>query len=342
MDLVTVWFLILALLWTGFFFLEGFDFGVGMLAYRGRDDAERRQMLSAIGPVWDADEVWLVTGGIVLFSAFPVWYAESFSAAYLPLILVIAAIIVRGVALEYRSKRPEHRWRSTWDVSIAVSSMLLPLLFGVFWAGMVHGIPLNASGVFTGESLLSFINPYSLLGGLTLLTFSLAHGAAFLALKTEGEVRTRHERLTVILGAVAAALMLVFSIWTYAAYTDGDTGALAAGIISVVAMVAAVAASARRQLMLSFWLHGVAVAGFVAQMFIGLYPYALPTTLADGTSLTLTDAAAGEVTLQFITVIAVIGLPVVIAYQAWSFWVFRKRISKPTDSPAESATAGHY
>ena len=341
MDLVTVWFVILAFLWTGFFFLEGFDFGVGVLASRGRDDAERRQMLKAIGPVWDADEVWLVTGGIALFAAFPVWYATSFSAAYIPLVLVIAAIIVRGVAIEYRSKRPEHRWRQTWDVAIATSSALLPLLFGVFWAGMVHGIPLNADGAFTGESLLSFINAYSLLGGLTLLTFSLAHGAAFLALKTDGEVRVRHERLTVVLGAVAAGLMLIFSIWTYAAYTDGDTGALAVGIVSVAAMVGAVIASAGRHMMLSFWLNGLAVAGFVAQLFIGLYPYALPTTVEGGTSLTLVDAAAGEVTLQFITVVAVIGMPLVMAYQAWSFWVFRKRITKPTDTPAESVTAGH-
>ena len=337
MDLVTVWFVILAALWTGFFFLEGFDFGVGVLASRGRDDAERRQMLKAIGPVWDADEVWLVTGGIALFAAFPVWYATAFSAAYIPLVLVIAAIIVRGVAIEYRSKRPEHRWREAWDIAIATSSALLPLLFGVFWAGMLHGLPLNADGDFVGRSLLSFINGYSLLGGLTLLTFSLAHGAAFLALKTDGDVRARHERLAIVLGALAAVMMLAFTVWTYLAYTEADAGALAAGLISVGAMVGAVVASAVGRLMASFWLHGIAVAGFVAQIFIGLYPNALPTTLADGSSLTLADAAAGPVTLQFITVIAAIGMPLVIVYQAWSFWVFRKRITKPADDVATPA-----
>lgn len=337
MDLVTLWFVILAVLWTGFFFLEGFDFGVGMLASRGRDDAERRQMLSAIGPVWDADEVWLVTGGIALFAAFPVWYATAFSAAYIPLVLVIAAIIVRGVAIEYRSKRPEHRWRQAWDVAIATSSALLPLLFGVFWAGMLHGLPLDAEGDFVGRSLWSFINGYSLLGGLTLLTFSLAHGSAFLALKTDGEVRTRHERLAVVLGALAAVMMLAFTMWTYRAFTEGDTGALAAGLVSVAAMAGAVVASYAGRVRLAFWLHGAAVAGFVAQIFIGLYPLALPTTLADGTSLTLADAASGPVTLQFITVIAAIGMPLVIAYQAWSFWVFRKRISKPADDSAKPA-----
>ena len=339
MDLVTVWFVILAVLWTGFFFLEGFDFGVGMLASRGRDDAERRQMLSAIGPVWDADEVWLVTGGIALFAAFPVWYATAFSAAYIPLVLVIAAIIVRGVAIEYRSKRPEHRWRQGWDIAIATSSALLPLLFGVFWAGMLHGLPLNADGDFVGRSLWSFINGYSLLGGLTLLTFSLAHGSAFLALKTDGAVRARHERLAVSLGALAAVMMLAFTVWTYVEYTDGDAGALAAGLVSVVTMTLAVITGYTGRLRVSFWLHGAAVAGFVAQIFIGLYPLALPTTLADGSALTLADAASGPVTLQFITVIAAIGMPLVIAYQAWSFWVFRKRIAKPADDVAQPSVS---
>lgn len=332
MDLVTVWFIILAFLWTGFFFLEGFDFGVGMLAWgTGRDDAERRQILSAIGPVWDADEVWLVTGGIALFAAFPIWYATVFSAAYVPLVLVIAAIIVRGVAIEYRSKRPEHQWRQFWDVAIAVASMLMPLLFGVFWAGMLHGIPLGTTDNFQGQSLLSFINPYSLLGGLTLLTFSLAHGSTFLALKTDDEVRRRHERLSIRLGLLAAVLMLIFSIWTFVEFTEGDTGALTAGVASAAAIALAVVFSSRGRPKVAFWLNGVAIAGFVASIFIGLYPNALHTTLADGADLSLQAAASGETTLAFITVVAAIGLPVVMAYQAWSFWVFRKRIGRPAD-----------
>jgi len=336
-DLVVVWFVILAVLWTGFFFLEGFDFGVGMLSWRGRDDAEQRQILSTIGPVWDADEVWLVTGGIAIFAAFPLWYAEVFAAAYIPLVLVIAAIIVRGVAIEYRSKRPEHRWRSVWTVAVAVSSLLLPLLFGVFWTGMLHGIPLNADGVFVGRSLWSFINPYSLLGGLTLLAFSLAHGAGFIALKTAGDVRRRHERLAIQLGIVAAVLMAVFSVWTFIEYTEGDTGALTAGIVSTVAIVLAVVMNLRGRYLVGFWLNGLAVAGYVAQIFIGLYPNALPTTLADGADLTLQAAAAGQTTLQLITIVALIGMPVVMAYQAWSFWVFRKRILRPSDSATADA-----
>lgn len=330
MDLVTVWFILIAFLWTGFFFLEGFDFGVASLsALSTRDDAERRQMLAAIGPVWDADEVWLVTGGIAIFAAFPAWYAAVFPAAYLPLLLVICALIVRGVGIEYRSKRPEHRWRESWDIALAAASLALPLLFGVFWTGMLHGIPIDGSGAFVGESLLSFINAYSVLGGVCMLAFSLAHGATFLALKTAGAVQERMQRWSVPLSATYTIAMLVFAMWTYAAYTDGDPGALVAGGLAVIAALGALLASIARRPLIAFWLNGISVAAFIAQIFIGLYPNALPSTLDDGFTLTLQDAAAGDYTLTVITVVAVIALPVIVAYQAWSFWIFRRRISRP-------------
>lgn len=330
MDLVTVWFAIIAVLWIGFFFLAGFDFGVGALSWlTGRDDAERRQMLGAIGPFWDADEVWLVTGGIALFAAFPLWYAAVFPAAYLPLLLVIVAIIVRGVAVEYRSKRPEPRWRSTWDAAVGVSSILLPLLFGVFWSAMLHGIPIDDSGAFVGDTLWSFINVYSLLGGLTLLSFSLAHGASFLALKTTGAVQQRQARLAPRLTVVTLALMSAFTAWTFVSYTDGHRGALAAGLVAVLALVAALLAHARGRHLVAFWLDGLSVAAFVAQIFIGLYPNALPSTIDDGFTLTLADAAAGPTSLQLISIVAAIGIPLVVAYQAWSFWVLRQRVARP-------------
>jgi cytochrome d ubiquinol oxidase subunit II len=335
MDLVTVWFVIIAVLWIGFFFLEGFDFGVGALSMlTGRDDVERRQMLATIGPVWDADEVWLVTGGIAIFAAFPLWYAAVFPAAYLPLLLVVACLIIRGVAVEYRSKKPEHRWRQGWDVAVGVSSMLLPTLFGVFWAGMLHGIPIDSVGRFTGESLWSFINGYSLLGGVTLLLFSLAHGASFLALKTSGDLADRHGRLAAKLALATTAAMLAFSAWTYLVYAEGDAGALAVGVASVVAIAAAAVAHTRGRHLLAFWLDGVAVAGFVGQIFLGLYPNALPSTTDGGFTLTLADAAASANSLQLITVVAVLGLPMVIVYQAWSFWVFRARLRREDFEPA--------
>lgn len=331
MDLVTVWFVILALLWTGFFLLEGFDFGVGALTWwSGGGDAERQQMLRAIGPVWDADEVWLITGGAALFAAFPVWFATAFSAAYVPLVVVIAAIIVRGVAIEYRGRRPEHAWRARWDRGIGVSSLLLPFLFGVFWAGMVHGLPLDSAGDLQGGSLTAFVHPYSLLGGLALVVFSLAHGATFLALRTEGPIRARMARLGVRLDLIAALAFGAFSAWTFLAYTDGDRGALAAGAAATVGLAAGALALARGRELLAFWLNGLALLGYVAQIFIGLYPNAVPTSLADGVPLTLEAAAAGETSLQLITWVAVIALPIVIGYQAWSFWVFRARISVAT------------
>ena len=330
MDLVTVWFVLIAVLWTGFFFLEGFDFGVASLAALSTgDDAERRQMLAAIGPVWDADEVWLVTGGIAIFAAFPAWYAAVFPAAYLPLLLVICALIIRGVGIEYRSRRPDRRWRRWWDIALASASLALPLLFGVFWTGMLHGIPIDADGVFVGESLLSFLNPYSILGGLTLLVFSLAHGATFLALKTDGAVQSRMQRWSVPLTGAYAVGMLVFAIWTFMVYTEGDPGALVAGLVGILAAFGALIAGAARRSLAAFWLNGASVAAFVAQIFIGLYPNALPSTVDDGFTLTLQEAASGDYTLTVITVVAAIALPVIIAYQAWSFWVFRKRISRP-------------
>ena len=328
MGLPEVWFIIVAVLWTGFFFLEGFDFGVGMLARTlGSDESERGQMLAAIGPVWDADEVWLVTGGIAIFAAFPAWYAALFPAAYLPLLLVIIAIIVRAVAIEYRSKRPGPQWRSRWDTAVAIASLLLAFLFGVFWGGIVHGIPLTADGTFVGHSLLSFLNPYSLLTGLTLLCFSLAHGATFLALKTTGAVRAKNESWARRFDVVAGALMTAFAVWTYWAYSRGDVAALVVGLLAVVAMAVALAANARVRPMVAFWAHGVAIAAFVAQMFIALHPNVLPSTVDPADSLTVQGSAASEYSLTIITVVAAIALPMVIAYQAWSFWVFRKRIT---------------
>ena len=328
MGLPELWFIIVAILWTGFFFLEGFDFGVGIIArWLGSDESERTQMLAAIGPVWDADEVWLVTGGIAIFAAFPAWYAALFPAAYIPLLLVIVAIIFRAVAIEYRSKRPGPVWRSRWDSAVAVASLLLALLFGVFWAGIVHGIPLDANGQFTGQSLLSFINPYSLLGGFTVLAFSLAHGATFLALKTTGAVRAKNESWAIRFDVVAGALMTAFALWTYWSYSRGDGWALAIGILAVLAMLVALLANRRVRPLIAFWAHGVAIAAFVAQMFVALYPMVLPSTLNPADGLTIQGSAASPYSLTIITVVAAVMLPIVIGYQAWSFWVFRRRIT---------------
>ena len=333
MDLVTLWFCVIAFLWTGFFVLEGFDFGVGILARTmGRDDAERRQILATIGPVWDADEMWLVMGGIAIFAAFPGWYATAFSAAYIPLLLLIAGIIVRGIAVEYRSKRAGLRWRAAWDNVMLASSALLPLLVGIFWSGMVHGLPLDSSGQFDGPSLLSFVHPYTLLGGVTMLSFAIAQGATFVSLKTSGAVADRADRVAVPATLVTALLMGAFGTWTWASYSRGDSGALLAALGGAVALLIAAVAHRRGHALAAFALNSLGVLSYVASMFIALYPNAIPTTSAGGQALTLDAAAASQTSLQIITVVACVGLPLVIGYQAWSFWVFRRRI---TAAPAE-------
>lgn len=341
MGLINTWFCIIAILWTGFFVLEGFDFGVGMLERTlGRTDAERRQILATIGPVWDADEVWLVTGGIAIFAAFPGWYAAVFPAAYIPLMLVIVAIIVRGIAVEYRSKRESTRWRSTWDVAMFVSSLLLPLLFGVFWSGMVHGIPIDESGAFTGGSLISFINVYSVLGGLTLVSFAVTQGATFIALKTSGPVQTRSARLAPRATVVTAVLMATFGVWTWSSYSAGDAWALVTGLAGAIALVIALGAHARGRHLVAFWLNALAALSYVASIFIALYPNAVPSNEPGGFTLTLADAAASSSSLTILTVIACVGLPLVLAYQAWSFWVFRSRIAPMTPSVSTGASTG--
>jgi cytochrome d ubiquinol oxidase subunit II len=262
--------------------------------------------------------------------------AALFPAAYLPLLIVIVAIVVRAVAIEYQSKRPGSAWRSRWDTAVALASLLLAFLFGLFWAGIVHGIPIDASGQFVGRSLMSFINPYSVLGGLTLLSFSLAHGATFLALKTAGPVQRKNEVWATRFDFVAGALMTAFAAWTYWSYSRDDAVALAIGILAVLGMLVALIANLRTRPLIAFWAHGVAIAAFVASMFVALYPNVLPSTLDPAASLTVEGAAASPYSLGVITVVAAVGLPMVIAYQAWSFWVFRKRIT------VEDAQRSHY
>lgn len=326
MDLINVWFLILAILWAGFFFLEGFDFGVGVLANTlGKNEAERTQALAAIGPVWDADEVWLITGAAAIFAAFPAWYATFFPAAYLPLLIIIVCIVVRAISIEYRMKRSAPRWRRRWDFGIAIASAALPFLFGVAWAGMVHGLPIGSSGLpmLIG---LEIITPYSILGGLVLLSYSLAHGATFLALKTSGGIEERARTASTRLIAIAGALMTVFAVWTYLQFSDGDAIALIFGLLSVVALAIALLGTRLRKYKLAFWLNGLAVLGYTGSIFIALFPNAVPSTVNAQYDLTLTAAAANQYSLQVMTIVTLIAFPVVLIYQAWSFWVFRARI----------------
>ncbi|MGI8334316.1 cytochrome d ubiquinol oxidase subunit II [Actinomadura scrupuli] len=325
MHLTTVWFVLIAVLWTGYFVLEGFDFGVGiLLPVLGRDDAERRTLINTIGPVWDGNEVWLLTAGGATFAAFPEWYASLFSGFYLPLLLILVALIVRGVAFEYRGKIDSARWRRNWDRAIFWGSLVPALLWGVAFANIVRGVPLDAQRHYTGN-LFTLLNPYGLLGGLTTLGVFTLHGAVFLALKTGGELRDR--ALNLITGgwlpvvAVAAA----FLAWTQFGYGRAEVWPVV--VAAAGALVAGVIAALAGREGWAFLGTAAALVLTVAALFGDLWPNVLPSTTAVANSLTVHNASSTPYTLTVMTWVAAIFTPVVLAYQSWTYWVFRKRLT---------------
>ena len=344
-NLETLWFALIAVLFIGYFVLEGFDFGVGILTkVIAADDTDRRVMINTIGPVWDGNEVWVLTAGGAMFAAFPLWYATVFSSFYLPLFLILIGLIVRGVAFEFRGKRTDARWRWWWDQAIFYGSLLPAILWGVAFANFVRGIPLEDDGLFVGN-LFDLLHPYALLGGLgTLLMFTL-HGAVYLALKTEdgGEIQQRAEKLGLWLSVVTALGVIGFLVWTYFnAIALGDTGVVP-GIIPVSAMGAAVAVP----MLLRERLHGwafIATTSMIAlttlTLFLNLYPRLLVSSIDPAFDITVANARASDLTLTIMTWAVVVFLPVVLAYQAWSYWVFRHRVSRdsveaPSDTPLQ-------
>ncbi|MEU7611479.1 cytochrome d ubiquinol oxidase subunit II [Micromonospora sp. NPDC049204] len=324
MELTTIWFLLVAVLFTGYFILEGFDFGVGMLLpVLGRDDRERRVLINTIGPVWDGNEVWLITAAGAMFASFPEWYATLFSGFYLPLLLILLALIARGVAFEYRHKRPEASWKRRWDAAIVVGSLLPAILWGVVFANILRGVPLDGDHEYVG-GLVDLLNPYALLGGATTLALFATHGAVFLALKTTGDIRERAGALAVRLGVGAAVLAVAFLTWTLS--IRSSTAAVVLAVGAALALLGGLAAARVRREGWAFTGTAVAIGLAVATLFAALFPNVLPSTLDAAGTLTATNAAATPYTLKIMTWVAVIFTPVVLAYQAWTYWVFRKRI----------------
>jgi cytochrome bd ubiquinol oxidase subunit II len=337
MSLPDLWFLLIALLWTGYFVLEGFDFGVGMLLpVVGRDETGRRVAINTIGPVWDGNEVWLLVAGGATFAAFPEWYASLFSGFYLALLLILVALIVRGVAFEFRGKIDSDRWRRNWDLAIVVGSTVPALLWGVAFANIVAGVPLDAEHEYTG-TLLTLLNPYALLGGLaTLLLFAL-HGAVFLSLKTSGDVRERASAVARQVGVAAVVVGGGFLLWTELAHGAGWT----AGSVGVAAaaLVAALLAARRGRDGWAFLGTAVAVVAVTVTLFGSLYPDVLPSSTDPANSLTVTNAASTPYTLTIMTWVAVAFTPIVLGYQGWTFWVFRRRIGHADIPPAAGLPA---
>lgn len=325
MELTTIWFVLIAFLWIGYFALEGFDFGVGMLLpVLARDDRERRVMINTIGPVWDGNEVWVLVAGGATFAAFPEWYATLFSGFYLPLLLILLGLIVRGLAFEYRHKRSDGHWQAWWDRAIIIGSLVPAVLWGVAFANIVRGVPIDADKEFTG-SLATLLNPFGLLGGLVTLLLFLTHGALFLALKTDGEIRHRARALGIRLGVVTAVVAVAFLAW---AQSLTGTGASAmAFALAAAALVAGLTAAGRGREGWAFAGTFVTIALAVTGLFLALFPDVMPSTTNPVWSLTATNAAATGYTLKIMTWVAVLFAPLVVAYQAWSYWIFRKRIA---------------
>ncbi|GFJ84514.1 cytochrome d ubiquinol oxidase subunit II [Phytohabitans houttuyneae] len=325
MDLSTLWFLLIAVLFIGYFVLEGFDFGVGiLLPVLAHDERERRVLINTIGPVWDGNEVWVITAGGAMFAAFPEWYATLFSGFYLPLLLILVALILRGVAFEYRGKRPDPAWRARWDTAIVAGSLLPALLWGVAFANIVRGVPLDADHEYIGN-LWHLLNPYALLGGLVTLTLFTTHGAVFLALKTTGDIRTRANALAARTGLITGALAVAFLTWTILDIRGGTTATILA-ILAAAALVAGLAANRAGREGRAFLGTAAAIALAVATLFAALFPNVLPSTTDTANNLTIDNASSTPYTLKIMTWVALAFTPIVLLYQSWTYWVFRRRI----------------
>ena len=326
MELTTVWFILLGVLWTGYFFLEGFDFGVGMLLHPlGRDETDRRVLINTIGPVWDGNEVWLLTAGGATFAAFPNWYATLFSGFYLALFLILVALILRGVAFEYRGKVDSDRWRRNWDLAIAFGSWTPAVLWGVAFANIVHGVPINAKGDFTG-TLLTLLNPFGLLGGVTTASLFLLHGLHFVALKTEGEIQERAKAMSFRVAPVTILAGASFLIWNQ--LDRGPAWTWVPVLVAAGGLVGSVLATRASRDGWAFVGTGLAIAAAVLALFGSLFPEVMPSTTDPAFSLTVHNASSTAYTLKIMTWVAAVMTPVVLAYQAWSYWVFRQRIGR--------------
>jgi len=339
-HLIPFWFIVITVLWTGFFILEGFDFGVGMLhSVVGRDDAGRRAAINTIGPLWDGNEVWLIVAGAAIFAAFPGWYATMFSGFYLALVLVLASLIVRGVSFEYRGKRDALRWRRTWDGLLTAGSVAAPLLIGVALGDLLHGLPINSSQQYTG-SFWDLLQPYGLFTGITLVLICLLHGATFLCLKTTGGMRERSWQAARRVAPFTGAAVIGFIIWTHV--TAGTAFFLnVIELLAVLAVLAAVWLVYEHREGFAFAATTVTIAACIVSIFVDLYPNVMVSSTNKAYNLTVHNTASGAYSLKVMTVVVIILLPVVLAYQTWTYYVFRRRVSRQEfQPPAPSPGAG--
>lgn len=326
-DLNTLWFVLIAVLYAGFFVLEGFDFGVGiLLPLIAREDVERRQVINTIGPHWDGNEVWLLTAGGATFAAFPEWYATLFSGFYLPLFLLLVALILRGVAFEYRSKDDGVRWRRNWDHAIFGGSLVPALLLGVAFANLVRGVPIDAQKHYVG-GFFNLLNPYALVAGLAAVAGFALHGALFLSMKTDGVVRERAQAWAKRLWPVSLVLVATLFGLSFVS-TDIKTPAIVIATLGLVTLVLAGVLQRRGAEGKAFVATSLTIVLGTASLFAILFPRVMVSSLDPAFSLTIHNASSSPYTLKLMTVVALTFVPIVLAYQAWSYWVFRKRVTR--------------
>ncbi len=338
LHLDTLWFVLISVLWVGFFVLEGFDLGVGVLhTVVGRTDTERRVAINTIGPWWDGNEVWLIVAGAGTFAAFPGWYATMFSALYLALLLLLLALMARGVAFEFKGKREDPRWRKAWTWCMTLGSLLIPLLIGVGLGDLLNGLPIDAAHNYTGD-FFELLTPYGLWTGLTFLGLCLLHGATFLKLRTEGPIRERAAAIAKPLGWAASALVVGFVIWTLSVAGNGELPD-PVQVLAVIAVLFAARLASTDSDGWAFTASAIAIAATVGSLFIELYPRVMVSTTNAAYSLTVSNTASGHYALTVMTIVTVLFLPLVLAYQGWSFWVFRGRVKAPPAEPGAPSTA---
>lgn len=333
--LQTLWFVLIAILWVGYFILEGFDFGVGMLVpLLGRSEAEKRALIHTIGPLWDGNEVWLIVAGGATFAAFPGWYAALFSGFYLALLLILLALILRGVAFEFWGKIDSPLWRGIWEGALAGGSALASFLWGVAFANILAGVPMNAAHNFTG-TIFSLLHPYALLGGLASLLLFLAHGATFLTLRTRGQLRVRAGRVARSVSIAAAAPLAGFLLWSALDQRVGGVKVSASAIagLAVLLALAIPLLLERHSEARAFAASTATIAALFSALLVWLFPLALPSSSAHAFSLTLRGASSSHYTLVVMSIVAVVLLPVVLLYQGWTYWIFRYRLSGDDFAP---------
>jgi cytochrome d ubiquinol oxidase subunit II len=328
MQLYDIWFVIVAVFWVGFFILEGFDFGVGMLhSFIGHTDLERRVAVNTIGPIWDGNEVWLIVAGAAIFAAFPAWYATMFSTFYLVMLIVLVALIGRGLSFEFRGKTENPTWRAVWQWSLTVGSALVPLLLGTGLGDLLFGLPIDENGNYTG-SFLQLLVPFGLYTGVTLTILCLFLGATYLALKTTGDLRDRAARLSGRIGWIAALAVFVWVVWSHLGLHEGFLPQ-PIDILALLAIIGAAWLAESRSEGAAFSAGAVALAGVVGSIFWDLFPRVMVSSTDAQNSLTVAGSASPNYTLKVMTVVAIVFMPIVLSYQAWSLWTFRKRLGAP-------------